>query len=581
MSSEEFHLSQGKFSNERVFVADTTGTEVELHDAPYSKEVVMQDIVQGEQLLADRQPRRVRTNELGQTEKLVKHEDGSFTWESLSGPEVESNDVNTDVLEVVAVGLEAVELANEQMIRDNERMGQEISDLQGQLEAIQREFDELRQSLAGEAGEPEEISPVGKEIELYDGDKDTLGGELEGDTDVEEASSEELDIIDAEVAFSPEIPEELAKELEKSAGDYAHLTAKARKGYLGQLLQNSKYLVKIPLFRSAADKLNEWSDKKLDASRDEYQRSLESVQQAIQAQYEAQYDESERGEEYDTELRYAKQSLLLQSHADLQEVITSERESQSGKSSWLSRKFTNGSPLKGKLAIAGTAGAVGIAIGLMGGGKWGGAAAGAAVGGAMGHHVNRRRANVKNEDGETLARQQASEDENSLSSVFLEKYESEGDDASIEDLIKSVQQRTADERQGNRSRLKSAMGIGAAAGGLSAGITEALSSTVGAETLVTEPQVEAPVEEVVPTPAAEVLQADPTIGNYDYPWNWAADTFGAEGASDTLKQLSELAAQDGHSIQWSGDGMSEWVQVDGMSDTQSVLDILSRYTGRL
>lgn len=577
MSSEEFHLSQGKPSNERVFVADTTGAEVELHDAPYSKEVAMQDIVHDEQLLADRQPRRVRTNEQGQTEKLVKYSDGSFDWELLESS-AENSGVETAAIEAVVVGLDAVELANERMMRDNERMGEEIAQLQDQLSAVLREVEELRQMNAGRSVESEEDivdaelvegeegsvdaeeTPVGKELELYEGEE-------------------------GEIVFSHEIPEELAQELERSAGDYAHLTAKARKGYLGQLLQNSKYLVKVPLFKRAADKLNEWSDKKLDASREEYQRSLESVQQEIQAQYEAQYEESERDEAYESDLRNAKQFALMQSHADLQEVITAEREAQSGKSSWLSRKFTNGSPMKGKLAIAGTAAAIGVGIGMLGGGKWGGAAAGAGVGAAMGHHVNRRRANVENEAGETLAAQHAAEDIKSLRSVFAEKYDSDGDDASIEDLINSVQQRTADERQGNRSRLKTAMGIGAAAGGLSAGVTEMLSGTVGAETITAEPepQPDPVVEEVAPepVPVAEVLQADPTIGNYDYPWNWASDTFGVENATNTLKQLGELAAQDGHTIQWNGDGVNEWVQVDGMSDTQSVLDILSRYTGRL
>ena len=62
-----------------------------------------------------------------------------------------------------------------------------------------------------------------------------------------------------------------------------------------------------------------------------------------------------------------------------------------------------------------------------------------------------------------------------------------------------------------------------------------------------------------------------------YPWDWAVDQFGENNAVSKLYELADAAAQDGHNIQWHGYGETQWLSIDGKSDTQSVLEILNKY----
>ena len=62
-----------------------------------------------------------------------------------------------------------------------------------------------------------------------------------------------------------------------------------------------------------------------------------------------------------------------------------------------------------------------------------------------------------------------------------------------------------------------------------------------------------------------------------YPWDWAVDQFGENNAISKLYELADAAAQDGHNIQWHGYGETQWLSIDGKSDTQSVLEILNNY----
>ena len=62
-----------------------------------------------------------------------------------------------------------------------------------------------------------------------------------------------------------------------------------------------------------------------------------------------------------------------------------------------------------------------------------------------------------------------------------------------------------------------------------------------------------------------------------YPWDWAVDQFGENNAISKLYELADAAAQDGHNIQWHGYGDTQWLSIDGKSDTQSVLEILNKY----
>ena len=68
------------------------------------------------------------------------------------------------------------------------------------------------------------------------------------------------------------------------------------------------------------------------------------------------------------------------------------------------------------------------------------------------------------------------------------------------------------------------------------------------------------------------------LSSYDYPWDWAANKFGAANAMDQLYDLANKAMADGHTIQLlnNPDG-SVYIEVDGSSATKHVLGVLSRY----
>ncbi len=68
-----------------------------------------------------------------------------------------------------------------------------------------------------------------------------------------------------------------------------------------------------------------------------------------------------------------------------------------------------------------------------------------------------------------------------------------------------------------------------------------------------------------------------SFSNWEYPWNWAVDQFGENNAISKLYELADAAARDGHNIQWHGYGDTQWLSIDGKSDTQSVLEILNKY----
>ena len=62
-----------------------------------------------------------------------------------------------------------------------------------------------------------------------------------------------------------------------------------------------------------------------------------------------------------------------------------------------------------------------------------------------------------------------------------------------------------------------------------------------------------------------------------YPCDWAVDQFGENNAISKLYELADAAAQDGHNIQWHGYGDTQWLSIDGNSDTKTVLEILNNY----
>ena len=73
------------------------------------------------------------------------------------------------------------------------------------------------------------------------------------------------------------------------------------------------------------------------------------------------------------------------------------------------------------------------------------------------------------------------------------------------------------------------------------------------------------------------IDSSGSFSNWEYPWDWAVDQFGENNAISKLYELADAAARDGHNIQWHGYGETQWLSIDGKSDTQSVLEILNKY----
>ena len=77
--------------------------------------------------------------------------------------------------------------------------------------------------------------------------------------------------------------------------------------------------------------------------------------------------------------------------------------------------------------------------------------------------------------------------------------------------------------------------------------------------------------------AASNIDNSGSFSNWEYPWDWAVDQFGENNAMSKLYELADVAARDGHNIQWHGYGDTQWLSIDGNSDTATVLETLAKY----
>lgn len=82
----------------------------------------------------------------------------------------------------------------------------------------------------------------------------------------------------------------------------------------------------------------------------------------------------------------------------------------------------------------------------------------------------------------------------------------------------------------------------------------------------------------------EVSVPDPndiTEGQFNTPWSWAAEQYGENNAMARLHELSDRAAAAGHQVEWhnvaDGNGTNDWVEIDGVSNTADVVNILNNF----
>ena len=241
------------------------------------------------------------------------------------------------------------------------------------------------------------------------------------------------------------------------------------------------------------------------------------------------------------------------------------------------------------------------------------AGAGAAVAlggaGAIQVHATRRNALTQEKDSENLVVDQLAKKRTSEFNKNVAELQ-DGDSAlGVESLADEHLHGMNSEVEKNRKRMRDPIGAAALAYGATFGTIESIQHLGGSDggggehhptNNPTESQTEAPdarltdpvrdgIDEVVdelpdanqgPIDMPTGLETIDTSG-YNYPWNWAAEQFGEANAMSELHRLGEIASQNGYEVFWHslGDGneLNDWISIDGMSDTDSVVNILNQF----
>ena len=290
----------------------------------------------------------------------------------------------------------------------------------------------------------------------------------------EEESQEEAE-KGLELKTSPELIS-LEARLERAVEDYAKLTAKNRGSHFGHFLQDSKVLAKFPPLKWLADKTNSFVDKKITASREEYEKAITDLQVAIGNALIEQHGESEEVVKAWTE---KANKAAIDADLKLELKILAERMGQSKKTNNFINWWVSHNSLGAKFAkagiVVGAALPIGIVAGLGGAPVLGLAVAGAG-GAALGNYINKRRANAvdkadalgrtdaqlnSQEDMALKARNYAAQDEASISN---------GGVISASELTKLTEERTAQEKAQNRKRTGAITGAALAGAGVGTGI---------------------------------------------------------------------------------------------------------------
>ena len=73
----------------------------------------------------------------------------------------------------------------------------------------------------------------------------------------------------------------------------------------------------------------------------------------------------------------------------------------------------------------------------------------------------------------------------------------------------------------------------------------------------------------------------PSYNGEQYPWEWAKNAFGIDGATPMLHRLAETAAANGYDVVWHGSGTSQWLSINGRSDTAYVVGVLRQFAFEL
>lgn len=355
---------------------------------------------------------------------------------------------------------------------------------------------------------------------------------------------------------SAEILKELNDTLQEAQDKYAEATAKHRNGFMGHLLHNSRFIAKIPLIgkllKGAADKLNEAQDSiLLGPARTEYKKALLAIQNEIKDRVLVEFGD---GPEAIDSIRMQASDAAIQSEVQLEMKIAALRMERSGTTNKFMNWWVRQNGLGGKFMKAGiivgaglTAGAI---LGLAGAPIIAGTAFGAGMGAGVGLYATKKRASAITTKGgsETLAQVQGQEDIQRKSAYARGQMESEDGFTSVADLVSMTEDRTGNEKVGNRRRVKSAAGAGALGGTVGASIGSAIRSSIesGSGTSQEVTKQEVPKDKLpADTKPETVPDAPPAV---EIPQHDGISILNNEGGTQAIQRLYGASEDQARSI---------------------------------
>jgi uncharacterized coiled-coil protein SlyX len=519
------------------------------------------------------QPRRSRTNpETGLIEKLVKYDNGEFAWvspdkapvfEKAANDSQESQQgLRQDFIKSVASGIDELERSEEKQDSEIAALKKLLEEQREQIAALTAQLAALTGDKTGALGdeaaeqttadgpkypgqEVELYRPKSKELEVSEPKNEILEtANPDEPASPEEPEGEEEPPRGERIQLAPEVYQEIEATIAEARDKYAELTAKNRNGYVGHFLKDggllSTLLKKIPGAERASEWINEKVDRELNEARSAYEETVYDMQKQVIDGIVENF-----GDDLDTlkRARMIAGDIAMQADVNFELKTTAARMERSGTTNKFINWWVQQDKLGGKLKKAGLIAGVGLAAGVvagLGGLPLIGLGAGVAFGAGTGIAATHARANGITEKGgvNTLAEKQTMEDIAAKSAYAKQQLDSEDGFVRASGLTAITEQRTADEKAGNRYRVKSAVATGGAGAGLGKGIGSLIREGVNnAVTSAQEPQVEAPKGDPTTTPPAEAPASELQGLSFD-----------VQPGSGYTQELMEFAQANGHAL---------------------------------
>lgn len=480
--------------------------------------------------------------------------------------------------------LEHVMKLREQYLKKMKEDSQEDSEHSETEKSLDDEINDAAKRVVGEGeelAEPEENTGEGSEAEPENGNtwappdpNERVDGPTPTPESTEETNPEDVENKGERMEVDPTLQEAL----EYSRSRYASLSATRR----NETLTRSK--------------------EQLAKAKEEYETALRLCgERALEILNESGLSAEE--------IKQLTVASLIAEQSKLHHQIASERIAISDNKrlskfyQWFGRQKGFSGKVKKVLAVGTLTAPLGVVAGIAGLTLLG-PVAGAAVGAALARGIAKGLASSKvSKEAGARSHAQDQQVQDVMAGVLaLNEYLSKnnGELPSAEVITRLAEERTKEQVSSNRKRTAKVATIGALVGGVSAlavswvhdlmngkgpsgsTIVESSNTTPsGASTVVEIPSDTSAVVDAL-TPQAPPTFLDP--GSLPqvtarYPWGWGEKLFGAARSTEMMQTLSERAARAGHIVEWHNSGApnGSWVEIDGLSDTESVVNIMKQY----